>query len=479
MSTKPLNSESEKTASSNIGEEIRKELEKRGFRVPTSEKMIAAHQYTNEEGATAESNQVEEMQQEALIEGNGSNERVYTADGKGELVAYRDHGQPSVDRDLAAEQGVEKELYDIEHELMGHVEDEEVSATSNLVVVASHELRTPLQAVTGFLELLHSRKVTDARKVKHFLDIAYQESQYLTSRVADLEVASLIEAGLFRIKSDPVLMNQTIKSCVQSLALQFGDTRIHLNEAVLDDLPTIFGDEVRIRQALVNLIETAVRFVQGTGVVQINAGVEQDDLWISVECEKAPLREDGTPPAEEEEHGPFGGTGSNLAIFVSRHIVEAHGGRLVIQEAAENELMQRMNLPLSMERKSRGTILITEDNQHAGMLLEFALEQEGFNPIRANSGSETLEIVAGTSVDLIILDVVLPGMDGFEVCQRLRSSPETASIPIVMTSAMAREENQFKALSMGANIYFQKPLSLSELIPVVEHLIEDGRDDAA
>jgi CheY-like chemotaxis protein len=461
MSTKPLNPVKDGATSANIGEEIRKELEKRGLRAPVPEKMADTQQHKHEENIAIESNPMEETQPELLKDGNGSKELVLMAEGGSDLVE---------------EVGVKKELDDIGHELIGHVEGEKTNSTCNLAVVASHELRTPLQAVIGFLELLQSGKVTDARRVKHFLDIAYQESQYLTNRVADLEVASLIEAGLFRIKSDPVLMNQIIKSCAQVLALQFRDVRIHLDEAILDDLPTIFGDEVRIRQALMNLIETAVRFVQRTGEVQINAGVDDDKLWILVECVKTSAEEAGAPSTEEDGRGLSGGMGSGLAVTVSKHIVEAHGGQLFIQETPENVLIQRMNLPLSMERKSRGTILITEDNQHAGMLLEFALEQEGFTTIRANSGSETLEILAGSTVDLIILDVVLPGMDGFEVCQRLRSSPETVSIPIVMTSAMAREENQFKALSMGANIYLQKPLSLSELIPVVEHMIEEEQD---
>ena len=110
--------------------------------------------------------------------------------------------------------------------------------------------------------------------------------------------------------------------------------------------------------------------------------------------------------------------------------------------------------------------------------MEFALEKERFTPIRAINAPEALNIIAETQIDLIILDAILPGMDGFELCQRIRSSPETAYIPIVMASAKAQEEYEAKALGLGANAYFQKPLSLSKLIPVVEKLIDEAREAA-
>jgi CheY-like chemotaxis protein/signal transduction histidine kinase len=478
MSTKPLVQESSESSSVNIGEEIRRELEKRGLRAPSTDSLTDEIKRMKEEIASSEAMDVDGTQQEALIDDDGPSEPVYTADGKGELVGFQQQDQIQVDIEPGIEEVDNGKLAAIEQELREHVEENGPDSTGNLLADASHELRTPLQAITGFLELLQSGKVSNAQEAKHFLKIAYCESQYLTNRVTDLEVASLIATGLFRVKSDPVLINQVIKSCVQSYALQAGDKQILLKEEHLEDLPTFFGDELRIRHALSNVIESVEASVKSGGEVVIRAGVEGENLWIDVEPKGVVESGQLKPSSMGIAGSPSGGTSKGLAAFVAKRIIEAHGGHLVIQESAGQIVSYRLILPLSLEKKSRGTILIIEDNPHTGLLLEFALENEGFTPIRATNGSDALNIIAETEVDLIILDAILPGMDGFELCQRVRSSPKTATIPVIMASAKAQEENHAKALGLGANAYFQKPLSLSKLIPAVEKLIDEHIDAA-
>ena len=474
MSTKPLVQENSKSSSVNIGEEIRRELEKRGLRAPSTDRLVDEIKRMKAELASSEATDSQKSQYEMAVE-DDLHEPVYTADGKGELVGFNQPDQILADVEPRMVEPDEEKLAAIEQEIREQVVDYEVDSTGNLLADASHELRTPLQAITGFLELLQSGKVSNAQEVKHFLKIAYCESQYLTNRVSDLEVASLIASGLFRVKSDPVLVNQTLKFCVQSHAMQMGDKQILLNDEHLEDLPTFFGDELRIRHALSNIIELVTASIQQGGVVVISAGVDGDNLWIDIEPDGALERMELAPPAKFSDGSPSGGRSRGLASFISKYIIEAHGGQIETQEGAEKNVSYRIVLPLSLEKKSKGTILITEDNPHTGLLLEFALENEGFSPIRATTGSDALTIIAETQIDLIILDAVLPGMDGFEICQRIRSTPETAFIPIIIASAKAQEEYRAKALGLGADAYFQKPLSLSKLIPMVEKLIEEGR----
>lgn len=475
MSTKPLVQESSESSSTNIGEEIRRELEKRGLRAPSTDSLNDEIKRMEAEIASSEATDTQESQYEIGV-AEDIQEPVYTADGKGELVGFKQPDQMQADVESGVAEPDEQKLAAIEQEIREQVVDYEVDSTGNLLADASHELRTPLQAITGFLELLQSGKVSNAQEVKHFLRIAYCESQYLTNRVTDLEVASLIASGLFRVKSDPVLVNQILKSCVQSHAMQVGDKRILLNEEYLEDLPTFFGDELHIRHALSNVIELVTASIKQGGEVFIRAGVDGNKLWIEVQSNGARESEQLKPPAKASAGSPSEGRSRGLAAFIAKHIIEAHGGQMVMQEGAERIISYRIILPLSLERKSKGTILIIEDNPHTGLLLEFALEKEGFTPIRATNGSDALATIAETQVDLIILDAVLPGMDGFELCQRIRSTPETASIPIVMASAKAQEEYHAKALGLGANAYFQKPLSLSKLIPVVEKLIDEDME---
>ena len=475
MSTKPLVQETSESSPANIGEEIRRELEKRGLRAPSTDSLDDEIKRMEEEIASSEAADTQESQHEIGI-AEGIQEPIYTADGKGELVGFKQPDQIQVDVEAGVAKPDEQKLAAIEQEIREQGVDYKVDSTGNLLADASHELRTPLQAITGFLELLQSGKVSNAQEVKHFLKIAYCESQYLTNRVTDLEVASLIASGLFMVKSDPVLVKQILKSCVQSHAMQLGDKRIRLNEEYLEDLPTFFGDELHIRHALSNIIELVTASIKQGGEVFIRAGVDGNNLLIEVQpngvLESGPLE----APAKAGAGNSPEGTSRGLASFIATHIIEAHDGQIEMEEDAEGIISYRIILPLSLERKGKGTILIIEDDPHTGLLLEFALEKEGFTPIRATNGSDALTTIAETQVDLIILDAVLPGMDGFELCQRIRSTPEMASVPIIMASAKAQEEYHAKALSLGANAYFQKPLSLSKLIPAVQKLIDEGVD---
>jgi CheY-like chemotaxis protein/signal transduction histidine kinase len=476
MSTRPLVHENTENPSANIGEEIRRELEKRGLRAPSTDNLIEEIKRMKAEIAASETEDLTSTDHETEMADEAKSEPIYTADGKGELVGFRSNDPTPDSTNESMKDDEDLKLAAIEEELREKSAENGEDSTGNLLADASHELRSPLQAITGFLELLQSGKVSNAQEAKHFLKIAYSESQYLTNRVADLEVASLIATGLFRLKSDPVLVNQVIKSCAQLYELHEESKQILLKADHFEDLPTFFGDELRIRHALSNIIELVAASVKPGGSVVITAGVEDDSLWIGIEP-KGVLESGRLRTSSQTNNGSIGGgISKGLSVFVSKHIIEAHGGELTIQGSDGKFVSYRIVLPLSLEKKSKGTILITEDNPHTGLLLEFALENEGFVPIRATNGSEALCIMTETQVDLIILDAVLPGMDGFELCQRVRSSPETASIPIIMASAKAQEEYQAKALGLGANVYFQKPLSLSSLIPIVEKLIQENRD---
>ena len=476
MSTKPLDVKSEAKASTNIGEEIRIELEKRGLRA-SSHKLVDEIKRMKAELASSQEEDERVIPHENK-EANIQPHPVLTADGKGQLVRSEEQTRfpDEINTGMLVED--EQKLEAIEQELSVHVEEYGPDTNGNIIVDASHELRIPLQAIIGFLELLNNNKVSNAQEAKHFLNIAYHESQYLANRVADLEVAALMDAGIFRVRSDPVLVNQVIKSCVQSHAMQAGNKQILLKEDHLDDLPTFFGDELHIRHALSNLIEWIVGSTQQKGEVIIRAGVEKDSLWIGLESR--PISTSEAPDLFTADHSNSSAVSSNsgMAVFIAKHIIETHGGELIMREALENELYCRIILPLSMEKKTKGTILITEDDPHTGLLLEFALEQEGFAPIRATNGSDALRILEETDVDLIILDAILPGMDGFELCQRIRSTPRLEAIPVLMASARPKEEYRAKAISLGANEYFQKPLTLSTLIPAVQKLINEYENTA-
>jgi len=163
-----------------------------------------------------------------------------------------------------------------------------------------------------------------------------------------------------------------------------------------------------------------------------------------------------------------------LALYVAERIAYVHEAELAPQ-GIDGELRGfHLTLPVQLKGRGRGRILVVDDNPQAATLLEYALQQEGFEAIKALNGLEGLKLARSERVDLVILDILLPGIDGFEVCHRLRSSPETASTPVIMISAKAREEDRATALRIGADAYFGKPLGMAELMVAIENLLEAG-----
>ncbi len=116
-------------------------------------------------------------------------------------------------------------------------------------------------------------------------------------------------------------------------------------------------------------------------------------------------------------------------------------------------------------------ILIVDDDPSIVRLVEHVLQGKGYQVLIANTGSQALQMVKSEELDLIILDLILPGMDGFEVCQRLRQDPVTASLPVLIMSRKDSEKDKAKALKAGANVYLTKPVKPPELHKQVQDLL--------
>ena len=538
MGTQPLQRENSLRKPSRIGEEIRIELEKRGLRAPKLErskpngnKIISAFDVPVQitvEGDSTEEIDVEIKSVDQIIDGpiteqehevaaasiidtqpvapaasseekdveiEGIKPTEEQAVGTDELPNDElqvEEGQPDKLVDEEDPVDVAKELpetAELDNETINVLKSyknvtsftgrdsgqaDKTDVIESLLSIASHELRSPLQAISGFLELLMNRGEVGVRQEEQFLSIAYRESNHLADIVADLETASLIESGKLIIRSEPYSMERLLQSCIQRFNLPAWEGQVFLEDSRMKDIPDLYGDEIHLRQALNNLIGAVLRPLNSDSHVFIRIIVEEDGLILQVVSgEENPSYK--TLPDLRAARAEFHDIAQEgLGIFVARQLIEAHGGALIRQGTQRDGLTFTIQLPFKPELKSKGTILITEDNTHAALLLEYALERDGYISIKATNGLEALEIVANDDVDLVILDVVLPGMDGFEICYRMRSSPETASIPVVIVSAKTSDEFGAKALLVGADAYFKKPLVLVDLLSTLESLLENG-----
>jgi CheY-like chemotaxis protein len=347
---------------------------------------------------------------------------------------------------------------------------------SGVLAAASEEFRDSLQTIAGFLELLKEGKVPDARQARLFLSIAHRESKFLSNRIEDLQTAANIASGKLRLKPGPVPMDTILRSLMSAASEAATAKGLRPGPMPDEELPTIEGDVGLLRQALTDLLDVIIRRTERDGELAVSASFDGANLGLRL----AGINRGETPsfarnrPLPEDKKSDVVAMG--LAVFVADQIIREHGGALSAEGPGEKARTFTVTLPLKPRLSKRGLLLIVDDNPHAALLVEYAVQKEGFETVRAVNGLQALEKAKAQRFDLVILDVLLPGMDGFEVCHRLRSAPDTASVPIVMVSAKARDEDRATALRIGADAYLAKPLAMSHLMSTIETLLEEGHD---
>lgn len=338
---------------------------------------------------------------------------------------------------------------------------------AQVMAATSEEFRESLQTLQGSLELLLAGKVSDLRSAKKFLGIAYRETEYLNNRVGDLQIASAIESGKLRMKLTGLDLNALLNVVVEKLSPAAQESQVEIESTELEELPTIRGDESLMRMLLTNLLERVIKATPAKGTVLIT--IEPVGEYVDVQMTN---REAKAPQYVEIQLNEASERG--LALYVAEQIAYAHDGGLIFMGIDHEVKAITLTLPVQLKGHRRGKILVVDDNPQAATLLEYALEEEGFEAIKALNGVEGLKLAKTERVDLVILDILLPGIDGFEVCHRLRAAPETASTPVIVISAKAQEEDRATALRIGADAYFGKPLGMSELMKAIENLLEEN-----
>jgi len=342
--------------------------------------------------------------------------------------------------------------------------------SAQVMADSSEEFRESLQTLRGALELLIYGKVPDLRQSKKFLNIAFREAEYLGNRVHDLQIASLLEAGRLRLKLTALNLPELLGTIVEKLSPGAAEIGATLKFETPQGLPLIRGDEGLLRVLLTNLIERCLKAAPANATVHIQLDPIGDRLRLQVLAYAGGVPDSSAMALDEtRERG--------LALYVAERIAYVHEAELVPQGVDDELRGFHLTLPVQLKGRGRGRILVVDDNPQAATLLEYALQQEGFEAIKALNGLEGLKLARTERVDLVILDILLPGIDGFEVCHRLRSSPETASTPVIMISAKSREEDRATALRIGADAYFGKPLGMAELMVAIENLLEAGGSD--
>lgn len=368
-------------------------------------------------------------------------------------------------------------------------------AKSEFLANMSHEIRTPLNAVTGFSELL-STMVQDPKQ-RSYLQAIKTAGRGLLTLINDILDLSKIEAGMMDIQATPVNPRVIFSEIEQIFKAKLIEKGLEWEIEIDEDLPqALMLDEIRLRQVLLNLVGNAIKFTE-EGHIILSARMlykERDrsklDLIISVTDTGIGIPESDIEAIFESfrQHSSpinrkYGGTGLGLAI--SKRLVQLMGGKITLKSkltkgstfeiyfhdvpvAALEKIKQEFKV-LDFEKIcfEEATVLVVDDADSNRRLLKELLEPANLEILEAENGQEALVIVDELKPDLIIMDLRMPSMDGWEATRRLKQSPATRDIPIIALTASPATHNAPEVANAGFDGYLYKPVNVTLLF---EHL---------
>ena len=360
---------------------------------------------------------------------------------------------------------------------------------SDFLASMSHELRTPLNAVIGFSEVLLERMFGDLneRQEEYIRDI-WGSGKHLLELLNEILDLSKVEAGRMELEPTTFAVHDALEyglSLVRERAARHG---IALTLDVADDVGQIDTDELRFRQVVLNLLSNAVKFTPDGGQVWVKAHVERRELVVSV-TDNGP----GIPAADRErifESFQQGGRGApreegtGLGLTLCRRIVDLCGGRMWLDSEVGRGSTFGFSMPLRFASQlARGdvsvdrqcTVVMIEDDRASADLFSAYLEPTGIRIVKARTGHEGLARIRRVKPDAVLLDIRLPGMDGWDVLAELQSDPDTAGIPVIVVSIV---DERSRGLGLGALDYLTKPVGRDELLGALRRIGVLGEDDA-
>ena len=377
--------------------------------------------------------------------------------------------------------------------------EEANSAKSRFLASMSHELRTPLNAIIGYSEMLEEEaaergqadSVADLQKIR-------AAGRHLLALINDVLDLSKIEAGKMELHLEtfellPAI--ETVASTVAPLIEKNGNT---LRLEVAPKLGAMRADLTRVRQILFNLLSNASKFTE-RGTITLRAFSEEgpgpgqvcftvEDTGIGMTPEQLGRLFQAFAQAEASTASKYGGTGLGLAI--SKMFCEMMGGDITVASTPgvgtrfsvriPREVHERQPSPTTAAAPSQvagtaGTVLVIDDDPATRELLARMLGKEGFRVLEAAGGEAGLALARSDRPDVITLDVLMPGLDGWGVLAALKSDPAIADIPVVMVTIT---DDRNLGYSLGAAEYLTKPIDRSELGVILSRYRRPGPDGA-
>ncbi|HDQ71379.1 MAG TPA: GAF domain-containing protein, partial [Chloroflexi bacterium] len=374
---------------------------------------------------------------------------------------------------------------------------------SQFLANMSHELRTPLNSIIGFSRVILKGidgPLTDMQRTD--LEAVYNSGQHLLELINSILDISKIQAGKMELSFEEIDLTEVIRVVMSTAKALIKDKAVELQQSIPQELPTIRADARRVRQILTNLVGNATKFTE-EGFIKVEAELAGPEVIIRIIDTGVGIPEDKIETIFDEftqvdgsSTRAVGGTG--LGLSITRHFVEMHSGRIWVEstvdkgstfyvalpikgppESTEEEITEEKATPIPPEEEKvegpepgQKVVLCVDDDEGVIMLFRRYLSKQGYYVIGVTEGQAVLDKIQTHKPFAITLDVMMPGRDGWQIIQDLKSNPDTCDIPVIICSIVSDQE---RGISLGASGYLVKPILEKDLLSALERLDQEDK----
>lgn len=363
----------------------------------------------------------------------------------------------------------------------------------------SHELRTPLNGIIGLSESLREGVAGEpSENMKNDLEMIISSGKRLSGLINDILDFSKLREKDIVLKLKPIDLYTAVEVDLRIVYPSTIGKPVKLLNQIPKDIVAVNADESRLQQIMLNLVSNAIKFTK-EGAITISAVQKEDMVFISVKDtgigipkDKLESIFDAFDQVDASIEREYGGTG--LGLNIARQLVELHGGSIEAESEQGKGSVLTFSLPVSLEKAIKPSegiaitrpkiitgvvtdqktevilgvgnfcILVVDDDPVNRQVLVNYLKEDTFRVIQAEDGLDALKVLENNTIDLVLLDVMMPGMSGFEVCQRIREKHLSSELPVIMVTAKDQVVDLVQGLNIGANDYLIKPVSRDEML---------------
>ena len=413
----------------------------------------------------------------------------------------------------------EVKLAKMEAEAASKLAEKANEAKSAFLSTVSHELRTPLTSVLGFAKIIKKRleerifPVVDksdtkiektVKQISENLHVVISEGERLTHLINDVLDLAKIEAGKMDFNQENVSMPEVAERAIAATSSLFDQKSLKLIRKIDTSIPEIIGDKDKLIQVVINLISNSVKFTD-EGSITCSVYKQKDELIVSIADTGIGIAPEDFGAVFEQFKQVGGDTltdkpkGTGLGLPICKEIVEHLGGRIWLESEIGKGSTFSFALPLVKTSKAMplhlselvkqlkeqvshskllnqsvqaANILVVDDDDSIRSLLHQELGDAGYNIEEARDGKEALQKVRANRPDLIILDIMMPEMNGFDAAAILKNDPATMDIPIIVLSVVQDKARGFR---IGIDRYLNKPIDTNLLFSEIGSLLEQGK----